>query len=121
MMMSSELGVLLSKPVATAVAGTALSRYLTPGFGLQNEVGFGIAAGTGVLIADLASKQIGRHHGVVTRSLEERALELGFSTGAGLLAQRYLVGQDLSNPIQSAGLIVAADVIAEYVVHSFLI
>jgi hypothetical protein len=118
--MSSEIGVLLSKPLATAAVATGISRYMMPGSAFEYDLSFGAAAGLGVFVADMAAKRIQNTHGTVTRSLEERAMEIGLSTGAGLLAKRYIMGQDLYDPIRTSAVIIASDIVAEYLVHSFM-
>lgn len=88
--------------------------------GMGYDVGFGIAAGLGVLTADLIGKHIHHsHHGnVITKNIEERVMEIGLSTGAGLLAKRYVVGQDIYNPVQTSAIIITADVLGDYIAHT---
>lgn len=118
-MIDPNLGLLLTKPIATGGVAYGLTQYMQRSLGMRHSAAVGVAAGVGVLAADVISKQMNKTQGVVTRSLEERAMEIGFSVGGAMLTQRYILNEDLYYPQQTAAIVIASDIVGEYIAATF--
>lgn len=119
-MMDSELAVLFAKPIAVAAVATAANQWITPGFGLQYSATFGASIGAGVLVADVIGSKMGQGGSVVSKSIENRVMELSLGVGSGLAVHKYILGQDYYGFPQRALIAAGSEVAGEWLSNSFL-
>lgn len=114
----ADLALLLAKPVATAAVATGIQKFMFPGYGLPYAAAFGASVGAGVLAADLASSQIQGSR--VSRSIEQRAMEVGLGVGSGLAIHKFVLGGELYDIKQRVAVAAAAEVLGEFISNSFI-
>lgn len=113
----------IAKPVTAGITAAAIDRLYFKTPMLASNIGFGVAVGLGLFAGDLAAKATPVHGAgaVVAKSLEARALEIGFGSTLSFVLDRYLMESYASyDVVQRVGSIVAAEVVGEYVSNSFL-
>ena len=107
------------KPILTGIAIIGLDKYALNQSNLNSSIYFGIAGAVGIFGAQLITPMIpnqGSGTMVDPRTLEARILEVGLGTGATYALNKFVLNNDL-NPndlLMKCGVIVAADVIAEF-------
>ncbi len=113
------------KAVSGGISAGAINHYLSYGSELTSEtvrysLMFGGVVGTGLLVAgmvtpSLAAQSGGNTHWMSAKTLEHRVIEIGMGTGAIVVANKYLFTTSGQPMIQTAGMVLAADFIGEYV------
>ena len=113
------------KAVSGGVAAGAIGHYLSYGTEINSEylkyslMFTGVATG-GFIIAGLASpnlaaKQPSNTQWFSAKTLEQRVIEVGLGTASIVLFNRYVSMTTPQSMIRTAGIVLASDIIGEYV------
>jgi hypothetical protein len=110
------------KPFLTGGAIVALDKFVLNQQNMNSSLYFGVAGVAGIFAAQLLVPMLPNNQGtfsnmVDTKTLETRVLEVGLGTGATVAINKFLLKNDIrpNDLLQKAGVIVAADFIAEYI------
>lgn len=113
------------KAVSGGISAGAINHYLSYGSELTSEtvrysLMFGGVVGAGLLASSmiapgLVAQHGGNTHWMSAKTLEHRVIEIGMGKGAIVVANKYLFTTSGQPMIQTAGMVLAADFIGEYV------
>ena len=113
------------KAVSGGIAAGAINHYLSYGSDMnpnavQRSAMFAGVVGAGLLASSmiapgLAAQQGSNTHWISAKTLEHRLIEVGLGAGAVVLVNRYVVMTSPQTMVKTAGIVLAADFIGEYV------
>ena len=114
------------KAVSGGIAAGAINHYLSYGSEINSEylkytLMFSGVVGAGFLASSMVAPGLAAQHGggnshwMSAKTLEHRVIEVGMGTGAVVLANKYLFTTSGQPMLQTAGMVVAADFIGEYI------
>ena len=113
------------KAVSGGLAAGAINHYLSYGSEINSEylkyslmfsgvVGAGLLA-SNMIAPGLVAQHGGNTHWMSAKTLEHRLIEVGLGTSAVVLVNRYVVMTSPQTMVKTAGIVLAADFIGEYV------
>jgi hypothetical protein len=113
------------KAVSGGLAAGAINHYLSYGSEINSEylkyslmfsgvVGAGLLA-SNMIAPGLVAQHGGNTHWMSAKTLEHRLIEVGIGTGAVVLVNRYVVMTSPQTMVKTAGIVLAADFIGEYI------
>ncbi len=110
------------KPFLVGGIIVAADKFVLNQQNMNSSLYFGVAGVAGMFAAQLLVPMLPNNQGtfsnmVDTKTLETRVLEVGLGTGATFAINKFLLKNDIrpNDLLQKAGVIVAADFIAEYI------
>jgi hypothetical protein len=111
---------LVTKPLVSGAIAAIADRYWFYG-NMSTAAAFGAATAVGVAGADLLGRYALKNETLVHKSIETRAMEVVGSSALALMADRYVFEKDRTYEMpQRIGAVIASEVLAEYVVDSFI-
>ena len=110
------------KPFLVGVSIIALDKFVLNQQDMNSSLYFGVSGVACIFAAQLLVSMLPNNQGtfsdmVDTKTLETRVLEVGLGTGATFAINKFVLNNDIrpNDLLQKAGVIVAADFIAEYI------
>ena len=110
------------KPFLVGGIIVAADKFVLNQQDMNSSLYFGVAGVAGLFASQLLVPMLPNNQGtfsnmVDTKTLETRVLEVGLGTGATFAINKFVLNNDIrpNDLLQKAGVIVAADFIAEYI------